>query len=58
MTNDLNRVPAGAGSGKTHRIKQELAGLVERAKSAQAGFWPSPSPKAPPPNYVVVSGAS
>jgi ATP-dependent helicase/nuclease subunit A len=29
MTNNLTLVPAGAGSGKTHRIEQELAGLVE-----------------------------
>ena len=32
MTNDLTLVPAGAGSGKTHRIEQELAGLVERGQ--------------------------
>ena len=29
MTNNLTLVPAGAGSGKTHRIEQELAELVE-----------------------------
>ena len=32
MTNNLTLVPAGAGSGKTHRIEQELAGLVERGE--------------------------